>query len=406
LTSFDEARLYGGDPTYAPGLSWTGKHPRWKSPKKYVDAGYEPRSVSLTPTGSPDDEHQRQRARQCREHTIALLKWWNGRHEASQDFGKWSYVIRRFRTDPVSPYADVKANTRANYDYCLDKWEKVIGHMGFGDIDWTSVRTIEKAMLEKGYSHAHVHRMMNRLRAVAKYGGYALRIPEVRETSEALSNMRFRSPVARSIAPTREQVYAIIAEAEKDGNLSAAVGFMMQFELSLRAVDVRGQWLKTDGKEGGIVRNGQRWQDGLTWEMFAPDLGSFTKTISKTEKSSPEPLTFDLTPLPDLIERLHTLRRDRRTGPVVVSERHRLPYTAHGWASAFRRYRDAAEVPRDITAMDLRAGGITEAKNLGADPYSLRDAAQHRQITTTDRYSRSRSENVSKVVTLRQTNRK
>lgn len=52
--------------------------------------------------------------------------------------------------------------------------------------------------------------------------------------------------------------------------------------------------------------------------------------------------------------------------------------------------------------MDLRAGAMTEAKSLGADPYMLRDAAQHKEVSTTDKYSRGRSEGANTVVKLRQ----
>ena len=65
----------------------------------------------------------------------------------------------------------------------------------------------------------------------------------------------------------------------------------------------------------------------------------------------------------------------------------------------------AAGVREEIKSMDFRAGGISEAKALGVDQYTLRDAAQHTQISTTDRYARGRSESANKVVQLRQSKR-
>lgn len=414
MTKIDEERL-DRDPTYCPGISWSNGHATWRSPRKY--AGFTPPYVNLRLPGSPDDEHQPERARMCRDLTRRMLAWWRSQDEAAPDYGTWGYLIRRYRTDEFSPYQDVKGNTRSGYDYCCEFWVKVIGHMKVEDLTYTAIKEIEKTMRTRGRSVSNIKRMMTMLRTVAKYAGFGLGVKEAREVSAMLSEMRFRNAAQRSVAPSREQVYAIIDAAEAAGDLALSVAMRMQFELSLRAVDVRGQWLDITPEEyaqGGIVRQVKRgrkmlysrWQDGLTWEMFAPDLTSFTKVISKTEKSSPDPLTFDLTPLPDLVARLRRLRESRCTGPVVVTGRYGLPYTQTAYAAAFRRFRAAAGVPDEVRAMDLRAGGITEAKVLGVDPYSLRDAAQHSQVSTTDRYTRSRSETIGKVVALRQTNRK
>jgi hypothetical protein len=268
-------------------------------------------------------------------------------------------------------------------------------------------------MKAKGRGPAYIKRMMTMLRSVAKYGGHALKIAEVREVSTVLSAMRFTSPKARDVAPTREQVYAIVAAADAAGDEAVACGLILQFELAMRAVDVRGQWFEiteAEFRQGGIVRAVERegrtiwsrWQDGLTWEMFAPDLSSFTKVMSKTEKVDGEAYTFDLTPLPDLRDRLRRLRGRHPTGPVIVSGRYGLPYEHTAYSEAFRRYRKAAGVPSEIRAMDLRAGALTEAKSLGADPYALRDAGQHKQVATTDKYVRSRSTAANKVIALRQ----
>lgn len=409
--TFDEERLRA-DPNYAPGLSWSGRFARWKAPRKYVEAGYPVKSVKLEP-GSPDDESQPARALACRQHTLDLLKWWKAQDESAVDYGTWAYVIGRYRTDPYSPYRETKANTRANYDYLLERWHGAIGHMRVSDLGWTQIKEIEHRMKAKGRSIAYVKRMMTMLRTVAKYGGFAINIPEAREVSTILSQMRFTTPQARNVVPTRDQVYAIVAQADAAGDEPVAAGLILQFELNLRAVDVRGQWFEiteAEFRQGGIVRrverNGSaiysRWQDGLTWEMFTPDCTSFTKVMSKTERNDGEPYTFDLTPLPDLVQRLRRLRGRHPTGPVIVSGRYGLPYEITAWSAAFRRYRDAAGVPSEVRAMDLRAGGITEAKEMGADPYSLRDAAQHKHLNTTDRYSRARSSSANRVVQLRQ----
>lgn len=132
--------------------------------------------------------------------------------------------------------------------------------------------------------------------------------------------------------------------------------------------------------------------------MFTPDLSSFTKVISKTARSQPEPLTFALTP--ELKARLETLGNGKRFGPVIVS-RLGSPYEQKAWGRTWKRIREALDLPADLKLMDIRSGAITEARAMGADPFTLRDAAQHASITTTDRYIRGRSESAAKVVQLR-----
>lgn len=110
---------------------------------------------------------------------------------------------------------------------------------------------------------------------------------------------------------------------------------MIQYEFALRAVDVRGQWLKKDEAKGGVIRNGKRWQDGLTWDMFDPDLTTMTKLISKTQNSSPEPYEFDLTAAPEVRKKLMSIRPDNTVGPVLLARRSGgLPFSKSGWTQA------------------------------------------------------------------------
>lgn len=92
-------------------------------------------------------------------------------------------------------------------------------------------------------------------------------------------------------------------------------------------------------------------------------------------------------------------------GPILLAKRSGgLPYTASGWNQAWKRMRKIAKVPKvpkEIMMMDIRAGAVTEAKSLGVSEHELRDAAQHLQAQTTNRYSRLRSESANKVARLR-----
>lgn len=174
----------------------------------------------------------------------------------------------------------------------------------------------------------------------------------------------------------------------------------MCFELSLRGVDIRGQWLDSKNTSG-IHRKGKSWQDGLTWDMIAPDLSSMTKVISKTAKSMPEAYVFDLTLLPEVQARLRKLRERRAIGPVIVSEISGLPYTTQSWSRTFYRIRNRLKLRKELTVKDARAGGLTEARSLVQDPLLLRDAGQHKQMSTTNGYLRGRSDGANQVIELR-----
>lgn len=406
MRNFKAALWDGSDPLYAPCISWNGsnpalRYPTWKCPARYVKAGYSIRRMKIDPPGTPEDEHQTTRAAQCRELTRQLETWWNNRDQPRIDPNTWLYLIARYQTDEFSPIQEVKPNTRAGYIEQLDKLKRAIGKTKISDMTYEQIKRLQLGLKQKGRSVAYIHRFFNTLRRVARYG-QALQIPEASAVASIMSDMRFQASPSRQIAPTREQVYRIIAAADAEGLAHYAVGIMIQYELALRAVDVRGQWLITDEQEGGIIRNGKRWADGLTWDMFDTDLTCFEKVISKTRKSMPEPYLFELTDLPEIRERLLAIRPETPVGPVILSTQgDRLPYTTSGWSQAWARLRRAAGLPSDIWMMDLRAGAVTEAKELGADPYALRDAAQHSTINTTNRYSRARSAGANKVVQLR-----
>lgn len=414
MPNYDESRM--GDPDYAPGISWSGRYAYWKCPKAFLNAGYEPSRVKLTP-GHRDDEHQIERARLCREMSRSAEAWWQSRSESTTGNGTWGYVIQRYRTDEFSPYQEVKENTRENYDYLCDRWNGAIGQSDIGAMDFVTIKQIERAMKDNGRTVSNIKRMFTMLRTLASYAT-ALKIEGARDVKDVLGEVRFKTPPARNVAATRDQIYDVVAEADAKGAHAFAVGIIMQFEFALRAVDVRGQWFKISEDEwsnGGVVRRTfkkdsagkpqvtfSRWQDGLTWDMFSPDLSSFTKVISKTQKSLPEPYQFDLTPLPDLQRRLLALRGDQQTGPVIITERHQLPYERNAWSKEWRRLADRAGVPKEVCVMDARSGALTEAAQMGATPLQLRNAGQHSNVSTTDKYLRARSDDASKVVQLRQ----
>lgn len=403
MTRFKEALYDESDPLYAPCISKSHRNYWWKAPRKYVAMGYMMTHAKLP--GTEGDGRDAERAAECRSRTRDMVAWAEGKEAVRGPRpGSWGHLLNRYRHDDDSPIHGVKANTRLSYLPLLDKWTGALAEAMLADANYTEIASWRRTMERKGRSVSYIKRMFTMLRMVVNYG-VMVEAPECQRIAAVLSKIRLRSPRPRTVAPTREQVMAVIAKADEAGDTAFALGASLQWWLALRAVDVRGQWLPAEKGDGGITVNGKRWQDGLTWDMIDADITVLAKTQSKTGDYVPEPIIYDLRLVPDLRKRLLAVPEGRRVGPVIV-DRDGLPYRARHWARLWRKHATSAGVPEQIQMMDLRAGALTEAGGLGATPYDTRDAAGHTNVSTTDRYTRAKSEAVSRVLTLRGTSQK
>lgn len=388
------------EPDYAPCITYSkGIYPRWKAPKKYIDAGYQFKGIKLD--GRKGDGNDLARAEKCREYTRDMVRWWNGEEANRIDTDTWIYLIARYKDDDFSPMnTNVKANTRLGYLQQLKIVEDVWGDVNVASCDFESLMTVKLAMENKGRSRDYIKRHFDTMKRVAKYGK-VLRHQGAIQALMSIEGVKVGGSPSRNVNPTREQVMQVVAEADARGMAAFACGLLIQYEYALRAVDVRGHWLPADQAEGGIQWKGRRWQDGLTWDMFDGQITQFSKVISKTAKSLPEPYTFSLDQNPEIRDRLMKLPNAGRAGPVLVNTTTGMPYDQMTWTRTWARLRDAIGLPKELKCMDLRAGAISEAEAAGATMVQLRDAGQHKNQGTTQRYIRNRSNNAQKVVELR-----
>lgn len=388
MTRYDPALWDDSDPLYAPNLTWGGNGNRyayWVAARKAVKGGFLPKRVSLGKFDQPRVVTP-EIALRCRELTREQERWWEGQEKPKVEPGTWDWLIARYKKDEFSGYNRVKANTRNGYDYWLDSVGAVCGKWKVAETDIEALSRVLKGKEAKKRSAHHIHNWFNTLRRVARHG-LLIDARGAERVATILSNLRIPQPNARSVVATREHVEAIVAAADERGMKAFAVGVLIQFWFGLRAVDVRGHYLEGE------------WRDGLTWEMFTPDLRGFSKVISKTARSLPAPYDFDLTPLPEIRERLMAIRAD--SGPVTINPRTLKPYTTSGWTQAWGRMRERAGVPKNVWLMDTRAGAASEASKLPLTPLQLRNALGHKSVTTTDRYVRQRSDDANAVIRLR-----
>jgi len=159
-----------------------------------------------------------------------------------------------------------------------------------------------------------------------------------------LGKMRFEAPAARYEKLTREQVSAVRTKAHEMQFHSIALATVLQFELAFRQKDIVGEWEPCAEPVGGIVHNGRRWVNGLTWSDIDASM-ILRKVPTKTKRLGLPAIEHDLKLYPAILEELGRIPPDRRVGPVIISETTGEPYKHRTFTQTWRRVADAAGLP-------------------------------------------------------------
>lgn len=392
---FKDSLWNDSEPLYAPCLRKIRGKYFWVAPPKYNKLGFAIKTYRLP--GLPDDGQDVQRAAQCREMTREMLQWYEGETNG-KEHGTWGWLIGRYLHDEFSDIHEVKAITREKYRKELVRIEGAIGSVLISETDYTRIKTWQKHMQDNGRSTSYIKKWFTHW-GLALSHGVKIGDAECVRVKTIRSEMRIKTPPRRTVFITREQVDAVVAEADRRGLEFVSLALLIRFEFMLRGVDVYGQWEPAEGRQGGIQHGGRIWADGMTWDMVEGNAEAFSKIISKTRESLTEAYRFDLTAVPEIRRRLLAIPQEQRTGP-VIKDTDGLPPKPSRITKAFKTIVRALDLPEELQIRDSRAGGITEAKSL-VDPYTLQHAAQHTQQSTTDIYARGRSDAANKVVQMR-----
>jgi len=362
-------------------------------------------------------------AARCRILTGELREWLSrkGAVTRTEYDGTLRSVINLYRQTKESPYHAVKSNTRTMYDESLDLLERTVGarrlekltgldfrrwHAGFREPAADTERQAKKRAEAAQRSvilppnperPRRAYKAMQLLRIVIKFG-VVLNIRECFRLATILENMEFSQPQARKERITFEQTQAICAAAIKKGWISIALAQALEFELTLRQIDVIGRWeLVEDESLGGIVDRGRQWRDGLLWSHLDEN-GILRKTTSKVDDVTAE---HDTTAYPFLRQIIDMIPPATRLGPMIKCESTGLPYRYRHFADRWREVATDAGVPSNVWNRDSRAGGVTEGSDAGADIEHLRHHANHKNAATTQRYNRKTIEKTRAVAHLR-----
>jgi len=165
---------------------------------------------------------------------------------------------------------------------------------------------------------------------------------------------------------------------------------------------VIGEWepLGDTDRSLGIVLNGNRWVNGLTWADIPP-----TMTLSKATTKTGAIVVADLKLCPLVMQVLATVPIHKRVGPMIIDEKSGRPYAEDAYAREWRIVARAAGIPDAVKNMDARAGAISEADDALAPLDEIRSTAGHSQASTTIRYVRGSAGKSKHVAELRRLHR-
>jgi hypothetical protein len=388
----------------------------WVAKTKAADISeYPTKTVRLTGT---DDENRAM----CRRLQSELMEWVTShRIPPKERFdGTIRALIRLYQHTPESPYHKIKSNTREMYDENLSIVEKAVGtrqlsrltgldfirwHANFKKPAEDTPHLAKKRLLaaRKGETlppnperPSRAYKAMQLLRMVIRFG-VVLNIKECFRLSTVLEALEFSPPKARTITLTFEQAKAICEKAMEMDRHSMALAQALEFELTLRQIDVIGRWEKTDQPDaGGIVDCGKRWVDGLLWSDIDGD-GILNKQTSKNDQRA----IHDTMAYPFLRQYLDMVPPEKRIGPVIISETTGRPYKPEQFSRTWRKIARKVGIDDKVWNRDSRAGGVTEGSDAGADIEHLRHHANHKNIQTTTRYNRQTIDKTRTVAELR-----
>lgn len=392
----------------APGLKWikrkASETPVWVADETAVKQGYAPKTVNLLHlTDRPE-----QLVAKCVALQADLNLWRTGYQETPAGFdGTIRSLLSRYQSDPESPYHALRPGTRRPYDHYLRNMTAVIGERRIDAITGIDLKRWHNSWSDGGRMLASSAMQRAILDAAVSFGimcRFAGCI-ELREVLKA-AGRKLPQPKRREIALSAEQVIAARQAAHADGRPSSALAYALIFETTLRLWDVIGQWWPLDTDALSEIHNrGKKWF-GLRWENIGPDM-VLRYTPSKTKDKTGRTVTYPLLAAPMVVEELAHWPVEKRIGPVIVYEATGLPYASNRFSTKWRTDRDAAGIPANAWARDLRASGISEGRAYAATIDDTAKVAGHSSTKTTSIiYDRANLEAAERFAAVRSAGRK
>ena len=430
-----------------PGLVWPRRSKRkgkksiplptdpyvgyWVCRDDIAERGYTLKTQRLWPPAGqpyvmPTPEDWEDISASCQKLQSEMLAWANGSIPVGQDFdarrvfdGTFGSLCDIFLNDPDSPFHKNRFHTRKTYKSRVLNLKRMIGlarvtplapdgpKITFRDFNrWAE--NWSKPKKEGGAARpARAHGYMSFVRIVFSFGAVS-ELPRCEALHKILSKMEFKTPKKRTQIVNREQAVAIITKAHELGEHSIAFAQAMMSDFLVRQKDVIGEWIGL-GEPGlsAITDRGTKWMNGFIWEEVQN--GILDHRLSKSLRgkdavADPDagkflPFTVALYPL--VAAEIARVPLDQRHGPMVKAEHNGLPWRQKVFAAHWREIATAAGIPKNVQNRDSRAGGASQAENLGASREQIRPALGHTKVETTDIYLRNERSGPDNIARLR-----
>ncbi|MDO3431135.1 tyrosine-type recombinase/integrase [Rhizobium sp. CBN3] len=299
--------------------------------------------------------------------------------------GTMGTLLKRYQSDPDSPYFSLRPKSRKPYDFYIPK---LINHIGGSRLNEITGIDLKKwhGVWSKGGTRLAASKMSRAVVDAAVSYGIMTRLPDCLELKEVLksASRKLPNPKRREVVIAANQVIALRKAAHAAGRPSSALAYALVYETTLRLWDVIGQWvpIQSEGVSDVInTRTGNKWF-GLRWEDIDEHM-VLRYVPSKTSMKTGLAVTYPLNKAPMVMEELEKWPLEQRTGPVIVYEVNGRPYLSEVFSSMWSRDRKAAGIDTSIWARDLRASGISEARAAGVATDDAAKVAGHASTKTT-----------------------
>jgi hypothetical protein len=259
-----------------------------------------------------------------------------------------SQLTAQYRTHERSPYRELRFGTRSSADNLLDRIVEAHGDVQLAALNADGIKKLYDLWAADGKLSSG-HAFATKLRGLFSFGTTVLDDPGCQRLSTIMNRMRFPNPPTRTERLTEAQVIAIRAKAHQLLKPSIALAQAIQFELGLSQKDTIGEYVPvTEPGESEIVVDGNKWLHGLRWEAIDANL-----VLRHVASFGGKPLELDLKRAPMVIQELKKAFDDiPKTGPVIVSEFNKKPWSPNEFRRWWRKVADAAGVPKAVKNMD------------------------------------------------------
>lgn len=259
-------------------------------------------------------------------------------------------LIHDYRTDPISPFLELRYEVRLRHDRMLARIARERGKCRLRDI---RARTLVSWHMQwkEGDKNAMATALMSRLRVLFRFGATMLENSECERLASIIGCVRLQTSPARNLIMTPEQATAIRTMARAYGYNSIALVQALQFDLGLGQKDIIGEWIPLDEPDPStLVYHGMKWRRGLLFSAIDENL-----VLRHCVGSAQRPVQFDLKSARMVLEEINAMPKfltARRDNPMILCEHNMMPFVSHVFRAKWRMVADAAGIPANMRGSD------------------------------------------------------